>query len=132
MLATKYLKLAVLLRPDFADLYYYLAQSYAAKESTKNAISYLIYGARLGSPLCAVSLYETIEDFEAEGEKTLSHSSELRERLMKVFEEQETDEEGAGILGQFLEEKSDSFRRIGKRLERAIDTLVVGDREETR
>jgi hypothetical protein len=77
----------VLLRPDFADLYYYLTQSYAAKESAKNALSYLIYGARLGSPLCAVSLYETIEDFEAEGEKNLPHSSELRERLGKVIEE---------------------------------------------
>lgn len=131
-LATKYLKLAVLLRPDFADLYYYLAQAYAAKESTKNAISYLIYGVRLGSSLCVVSLYETIEDFEAEDEKTLSHSSELRERLMKVFKEQENDEEGVGILEQFFEEKRDSFRRIGKRLERAIDTLVVGNRGGTR
>ena len=128
LLAAKYLKTAVLLRPDCTDLYYYLAQTYAAKESMKNAVSYLIHGAKLGSQRCAVSLYETIEDFEEEVEESLDHSIELRERLMKVVEEQE--EEDTGVLGQFLEDKTRSFGRLGKRLERAMDTFV-GGREET-
>ncbi len=128
LLAAKYLKTAVLLRPDCADPYYYLAQTYAAKESMKNAVSYLIHGAKLGSQRCAVSLYETIEDFEEEVEESLDHSIELRERLMKVVEEQE--EEDTGVLGQFLEDKTRSFGRLGKRLERAMDTFV-GGREET-
>lgn len=130
LLAAKYLKTAVLLRPDCADLYYYLAQAYATKESMKNAISYLIYGAKLGSQRCAVSLYKTIEDFEATAEESLDHSIELRERLMKVVEEQEKEEEDTGVLGQFLEDKTRSFGRLGKRLERAMDTFV-GGREET-
>ena len=130
LLAAKYLKTAVLLRPDCADLYYYLAQAYATKESMKNAVSYLIYGAKLGSQRCAVSLHETIEDFEAETEESLDHSIELRERLMRVIEEQEKDEEDTGVLGQFLEDKTRSFGRLGKRLERAMDTFV-GGREET-
>ena len=131
LLAAKYLKTAVLLRPDCADLYYYLAQAYAAKESMKNAVSYLIHGAKLGSYRGAVSLYETIEDFEEEAGESLDHSIELRERLMKVIEEQEKDEEDMGVLEQFLEDKTRSFGRLGKRLERAMDTFV-GGREETR
>ena len=127
--AAKYLKTAVLLRPDCANLYYYLAQAYATKEAMKNAVSYLIYGAKLGSYRCAVSLHETIGDFEEAGE-SLHHSIELRERLMKVVEEQEKDEEGIGLLEQFLEDKTRSFGRLGKRLERAMDTFV-GGREET-
>ncbi len=130
LLAAKYLKTAVLLRPDCADLYYYLAQAYATKESMKNAVSYLIYGTKLGSYRCAVSLHETIEDFEEEAEESLHHSIELRERLMKVVEEQEKDEEDIGLLEQFLEDKTRSFGRISKRLERAMDTFV-GGREET-
>ena len=130
LLAAKYLKTAVLLRPDCADLYYYLAQAYATKESMKNAVSYLIYGTKLGSYRCAVSLHETIEDFEEEAEEGLHHSIELRERLMKVVEEQEKDEEDIGLLEQFLEDKTRSFGRISKRLERAMDTFV-GGREET-
>jgi len=130
LLAAKYLKTAILLRPDCADLYYYLAQAYAAKESMKNAISCLIQGAKLGSQRCAVSLYETIEDFEEEAEESLDHSTELRERLMKVVEEQQKEEEDTGVLGQFLEDKTRSFGRLGKRLERAMDTFV-GGREET-
>lgn len=130
LLAAKYLKTAVLLRPDCADLHYYLAQTYATKESMKNAVSYLIYGAKLGSQRCAASLHETIEDFEAEAEESLDHSIELRERLMKVIEEQEKDEEDTGVLEQFLEDKTRSFGRLGKRLERAMDTFV-GGREET-
>ena len=130
LLAAKYLKTAVLLRPDYADLYYYLAQAYATKESMKNAVSYLIYGTKLGSYRCAVSLHETIEDFEEEAEESLHHSIELRERLMKVVEEQEKDEEDIGLLEQFLEDKTRSFGRISKRLERAMDTFV-GGREET-
>lgn len=129
LLAAKYLKTAVLLRPDCADLHYYLAQTCAAKESMKNAVSYLIYGAKLGSQRCAVSLHETIEDFEAE--ESLDHSIKLRKRLMRVIEEQEKDEEDTGVLGQFLEDKTRSFGRLGKRLERAMDTFV-GVREETR
>ena len=131
LLAAKYLKTAVLLRPDCADLYYYLAQAYETKESMKNAVSYLIYGTKLGSYRCAVSLHETIEDFEEEAEESLHHYSiELRERLMKVVEEQEKDEEDIGLLEQFLEDKTRSFGRISKRLERAMDTFV-GGREET-
>ena len=130
LLAAKYLKTAVLLRPDCADLYYYLAQAYATKESMKNAVSYLIYGAKLGSQRCAASLHETIEDFEEETEESLDHSTELRERLMRVIEEHEKDEEDTGVLGQFLEDKTRSFGRLGKRLERAMDTFV-GGREET-
>ena len=130
LLAAKYLKTAVLLRPDCADLYYYLAQASATKESMKNAVSYLIYGTKLGSYRCAVSLHETIEDFEEEAEESLHHSIELRERLMKVVEEQEKDEEDIGLLEQFLEDKTRSFGRISKRLERAMDTFV-GGREET-
>ena len=130
LLAAKYLKTAVLLRPDCADLYYYLAQAYATKESIKNAVSYLIYGTKLGSYRCAVSLHETIEDFEEEAEESLHHSIELRERLMKVVEEQEKDEEDIGLLEQFLEDKTRSFGRLSKRLERAMDTFV-GGREET-
>lgn len=130
LLAAQYLKTAVLLRPDCADLYYYLAQTYATKESMKNAVSYLIYGAKLGSQRCAASLHETIEDFEEEVEESLDHSIELRERLMKVVEEQEKEEEDTGVLGQFLEDKTRSFGRLGKRLERAMDTFV-GGREET-
>jgi len=130
LVAAKYLKTAVLLRPDCADLYYYLAQAYATKESMKNAISYLIYGAKLGSQRCAISLHETIEDFEEETEESLRHSIALRERLMKVIEEQEKEEEDMGVLGQFLEDKTRSFGRLGKRLERAMDTFV-GGREET-
>ena len=130
LLAAKYLKTAVLLRPDCADLYYYLAQAYATKESMKNAVSYLIYGTKLGSYRCAVSLHETIEDFEEEAEESLHPSIELRERLMKVVEEQEKDEEDIGLLEQFLEDKTRSFGRISKRLERAMDTFV-GGREET-
>ena len=131
LLAAKYLKTAVLLRPDCADLYYYLAQVCAAKESMKNAISYLIYGAKLGNRRCAVSLHETVEDFEEETAGSLHHSIELRERLMKVIEEQEKGEEDMGLLEQFLEDKTKSFGRLGKRLERAMDTFV-GGREETR
>ncbi len=130
LLAAKYLKTAVLLRPDCADLYYYLAQAYATKESMKNAVSYLIYGTKLGSYRCAVSLHETIEDFEEEAEESLHHSIELRERLMKVVEEQEKDEEDIGLLEQFLEDKTRSFGRLSKRLERAMDTFV-GGREGT-
>lgn len=130
LLAAKYLKTAVLLRPDCVDLYYYLAQAYATKESMKNAISYLIYGAKLGSQRCAASLHETIEDFEEEAEESLPHSIELRERLMKVVEEQEKDEEDIGLLEQFLEDKTRSFGRLSKRLERTMDTFV-GGREET-
>ncbi len=131
LLAAKYLKTAVLLRPDCADLYYYLAQAYAAKESMKNAVSYLIHGAKLGSQRCAVSLYETIEDFEEAAGESLDHSIELRERLMRVVEEQEKEEEDLGALEQFLEDKTRSFGRLGKRLERAMDTFV-GGREESR
>ncbi len=130
LLTAKYLKTAVLLRPDCADLYYYLAQAYATKESMKNAVSYLIYGTKLGSYRCAVSLHETIEDFEEEAEESLHHSIELRERLMKVVEEQEKDEEDIGLLEQFLEDKTRSFGRLSKRLERAMDTFV-GGREGT-
>ena len=130
LLAAKYLKTSVLLRPDCADLYYYLAQAYAIKESMKNSVSYLIYGTKLGSYRCAVSLHETIEDFEEEAEESLHHSIELRERLMKVVEEQEKDEEDIGLLEQFLEDKTRSFGRLRKRLERAMDTFV-GGREET-
>ena len=130
LLAAKYLKTAVLLRPDCADLYYYLAQAYATKESMKNAVSYLTYGTKLGSYRCAVSLHETIEDFEEEAEESLHHSIELRERLMKVVEEQEKDEKDIGLLEQFLEDKTRSFGRLSKRLERAMDTFV-GGREET-
>ena len=131
LLAAKYLKTAALLRPDCADLYYYLAQAYATKESMKNTVSYLVYGAKLGSYRCAVSLHETIEDFEEEAEESLHPSIELRERLMRVIEEQEKGEEGTGVLEQFLEDKTKSFGRLGKRLERAMDTFV-GVREETR
>ena len=131
LLAAKYLKTAVLLRPDCANLYYYLAQAYAAKESMKNAVSYLIHGAKLGNQRCAVSLYETIEDCEEEAGESLDHSIELRERLMRVVEEQEKEEEDMGVLEQFLEDKTRSFGRLGKRLERAMDTFV-GSREESR
>ena len=131
LLAAKYLKTAVLLRPDYTDLYYYLAQACAAKESVKNAISYLICGARLGNHRCAVSLHETVEDFEEETAESLHHSIELRERLMKVIEEQEKGEGDMGVLEQFLEDKTRSFGRLGKRFERVMDTFV-GGREETR
>jgi hypothetical protein len=49
---------------------------------------------------------------------------------MKVVEEQEKDEEDIGLLEQFLEDKTRSFGRLSKRLERAMDTFV-GGREGT-
>ncbi len=129
--AAKYLKLAILLCPDCADFYYYLAQAMAMKDASEQAVSYLIHGTRLGSVRCAVTLYDTIQDFEIETDKSVPHSVELQERLEGVLENHEEDTEGSGILSQFLTEKHESMSRISKRIEQAVDELVLSDRKDT-
>ncbi|MEB2284280.1 MAG: hypothetical protein OZ922_06355 [Myxococcales bacterium] len=126
------LKLALALRPAVGELYYYLAIALDGLGYHKTALDYLVIGTRMGSASCAHALETTIESFDAERGGDTTSFPELRAELDKG---QEADDAGRDIgekVGQFVGEKVNAVSRLGRRLERAFDQLILSGKEPDR
>ena len=131
--AAKHLKIGVLLHPNWADLYYLLALCFESRDKHELALSYLICGARLGSAICAESVRDTLDGYETTKETAFPNADVIRRRLEKVLAEpvaEPDDGEEVGMIDQFLQEKAHSLWRVGRRIERMMDTLVLPEPKE--